>query len=53
MHRSAADRYSARMTSGIKLFALAVAVVGAIAVAIHLCAPELMHSLGQALHGGR
>ncbi len=35
------------------VFAIAVALVGALAVAIHLFAPHLMHHLGHAIHGGR
>jgi hypothetical protein len=35
------------------MFAIAVALVGALAVALHLFAPQLMHHLGHALHGGR
>ena len=31
----------------------AAAFIGLIAIAIHFFAPELMHSLGHALHGGR
>jgi hypothetical protein len=35
------------------VFAIAVALVGALAVAIHLFAPQLMNHLGHAIHGGR
>ena len=35
------------------VFAIAAALSGAGAVAIHLYAPELMHHLGHMLHGGR
>jgi hypothetical protein len=35
------------------VFAIAVALVGALAVALHLFAPEIMHHLGHAIHGGR
>jgi hypothetical protein len=35
------------------MFAIAVVLVGALAVALHLFAPQLMHHLGHALHGGR
>ena len=35
------------------LFTIALALFGALAVAIHLFAPELMHHLGHMLHGGR
>jgi len=31
----------------------AAALIGALAVGIHLYAPELMHQLGHILHGGR
>jgi hypothetical protein len=31
----------------------ATAIVGLAAIAIHLFAPELMHTLAQAIHGGR
>ena len=31
--------------------AIGVALVGAAAVAIHLCAPELMHHFGHLIHG--
>jgi hypothetical protein len=34
-------------------FAVALALVGALAVGIHFFAPELMHHLGNMLHGGR
>jgi hypothetical protein len=34
-------------------FSIALALVGGLAVAIHFFAPELMRTLGQALHGGR
>jgi hypothetical protein len=32
---------------------VAAALVGGLALAIHLYAPELMHALGHAIHGGR
>ena len=35
------------------VFAIAVALVGALAVALHLFAPEIMHHLGHAIHEGR
>jgi hypothetical protein len=35
------------------LFAVALALVGALAVGIHLFAPEIMQHLGHAIHGGR
>ena len=35
------------------VIAIAAALVGAGAVAIHLWAPELMHHLAHAIHGGR
>ena len=35
------------------VFAIAVALVGAGAVALHLFAPELMHHLGHMIHGGQ
>ena len=35
------------------VFVIAAALVGAGAVAIHLYAPELMHHLGHAIHGGQ
>jgi hypothetical protein len=35
------------------VFAIAVALIGAGAVAIHLYAPELMHNLGHMIHGGQ
>jgi len=35
------------------VFAIALTLVGAAAVGIHLFAPELMHHLGHMLHGGR
>ena len=38
-------------TSTIAL--VAAALVGGLALAIHLYAPELMHSLGHVIHGGR
>lgn len=31
----------------------ATALVGGLAIAIHLCAPELMQTLGHMIHGGR
>jgi hypothetical protein len=31
----------------------AAALAGGLALAIHLYAPELMHALGHAIHGGR
>jgi len=37
----------------LKIFAIAAALVGGGAVAVHLFAPQLMHSLGHMLHGGR
>jgi hypothetical protein len=35
------------------LLVAAITLVGALAVAIHLFAPQLMHHLGHAIHGGR
>jgi len=35
------------------IFMIALALVGALAVGIHLFAPEIMHHLGHAIHGGR
>ena len=35
------------------VLAIAAALVGALAIAIHLFAPGLMHHLGHAIHGGR
>ena len=35
------------------VFAVAVALVGALALALHLFAPQVMHHLGHAIHGGR
>jgi hypothetical protein len=35
------------------VFTIALALVGAAAIGIHLFAPELMHHLGHMLHGGR
>lgn len=32
---------------------VAAALVGALAVAVHLCAPELMRTLGHHIHGGQ
>jgi hypothetical protein len=37
----------------LKMFAIAAALTGALAIGIHLCAPELMHHLGHAIHGGQ
>jgi hypothetical protein len=34
-----------------KVVAIAAALTGALAIGIHLCAPELMHHLGHLLHG--
>jgi len=34
------------------VLAVAAALVGALAVAIHLFAPELMRTFGHAIHGG-
>jgi hypothetical protein len=34
-------------------FAVALAVVGALAILVHLYAPDLMHYFGHMLHGGR
>jgi hypothetical protein len=42
------------MTAGFKSGLLIVAgAIGALAVAMHMYAPELMKTLGQAIHGGR
>jgi hypothetical protein len=42
------------MTPGFKTILLvAITAVAALAVGIHLFAPEYMRALGQALHGGR
>lgn len=50
--RSAANRYAAAMT--FKTIAIvAAALVGGLAIGIHLYAPELMRTLGHAIHGGR
>ena len=35
------------------LFIAAAALVGVLAIAMHLFAPELMRHLGHAIHGGR
>jgi hypothetical protein len=35
------------------LLITAITLVGALAVAIHLFAPQLMHHLGHAIHGGQ
>ena len=35
------------------MFAIALGLIGALAIGIHLFAPELMHHLGHILHGGR
>jgi hypothetical protein len=35
------------------VFLIALALTGALAVGIHLFAPELMHHLGHMIHGGR
>jgi hypothetical protein len=35
------------------VFTIALALVGALAVAVHKFAPELLHELGTMLHGGR
>jgi len=35
------------------VFLIALGLVGALAVGIHLFAPELMHHLGHMIHGGR
>lgn len=35
------------------VFAIALALVGALAIGLHLFAPEIMHHLGHAIHGGR
>ena len=35
------------------LFVAALGLIGAGAVALHLYAPELMHHIGSAIHGGR
>jgi hypothetical protein len=35
------------------VFLIALGLVGTLAVGIHLFAPELMHQLGHAIHGGR
>ncbi|HUQ86959.1 MAG TPA: hypothetical protein VM096_05330 [Vicinamibacterales bacterium] len=35
------------------VFVLAAVLVGGLAVAMHLYAPELMQYLGHAIHGGR
>ena len=35
------------------LFITAAALVGGLAVALHLFAPQIMHHLGHAIHGGQ
>jgi hypothetical protein len=35
------------------LFIAAAALVGALAIGLHLFAPQLMQHLGHAIHGGR
>ena len=35
------------------VFAIALGLVGAAAVGLHLFAPQMMHHLGHMLHGGR
>ena len=35
------------------VFGIALALVGALAIGLHLFAPQLMHHLGHMLHGGR
>jgi hypothetical protein len=35
------------------VFAIALGLVGAAAIGLHLFAPEMMHHLGHMLHGGR
>jgi hypothetical protein len=35
------------------VFTIALALIGAAAVGIHLFAPDLMRHVGQVLHGGR
>ena len=35
------------------IFAVALALVGALAIGLHLFAPELMHHFGHVIHGGR
>jgi hypothetical protein len=44
--------HSASMTLKAVL-AVAIGLIGALAIGIHLYAPQLMHQLGHALHGGR
>jgi hypothetical protein len=41
------------MFTGKALFAVALGVVLAIAAALHFLAPDVMHALGRALHGGQ
>jgi hypothetical protein len=53
MARSAALFYAASMPRRLIRFVLvAAAITVAIALAIHLFAPDAMRSLGRALHGG-
>jgi hypothetical protein len=40
------------MFTGKALFAFALGVVVAIAAAFHYLAPDVMHAIGRALHGG-
>ena len=35
------------------VFAIALGLVGAAAIGLHLFAPQMIHHLGQMLHGGR
>jgi len=35
------------------VFAIAVGLVGALAIGLHFFAPELMHQIGHMIHGGR
>jgi hypothetical protein len=37
----------------LKAVAILAAVLGALAVGIHLFAPQAMHHLGHMIHGGR
>ena len=48
---SAAASYD-RLPMTFKAVAIAAAVTGALAVGLHLYAPELMRHFGQMLHGG-
>ena len=53
MGRSGARGYSTSPMTLKAAFLVALGLVGGLAVAIHLFAPEAMRHLGQALPGGR